>query len=371
MSLIFPKKEILYAPMLGTLGGGSASGFGRGKGKSGPQYLNANAPRVFMGHNTGLGIQVQNMDDGVLVRTISYSNDNFSWAHMGYQTFDYYATHSSFGLYRYDEAGVAGNNGIYYQGLQSGNFANSAMIQTNRAETEIYTINMVGNGIVTTNPTASSSTQYGIPSTLSTSNGRPFFIDHNDDKYYQNTSNQIVRWGGAGGTGVTHYSGAYSTASCIVVPWTDPEVVLVYYQDGNLRAFNRSDMSLRWERSTGLPSSTEGIIVTHPDDVYVVWHQTMAIAVVNNLGQRISIFTGGGAGYSGSGMNLSNVYNVFSDYDGLFITHDNGEQAGWTLSAANSYQPQRQWFTQYNYNISQMAGACPWSEQNKLFDATE
>lgn len=32
MSLIFPKKEILYAPMLGTLGGGSARGFGRGAG---------------------------------------------------------------------------------------------------------------------------------------------------------------------------------------------------------------------------------------------------------------------------------------------------------------------------------------------------
>ena len=32
MSLIFPKKEILYAPMLGTLGGGSARGFGRGGG---------------------------------------------------------------------------------------------------------------------------------------------------------------------------------------------------------------------------------------------------------------------------------------------------------------------------------------------------
>jgi len=30
MSLIFPKKEILYAPMLGTLGGGSARGFGQG-----------------------------------------------------------------------------------------------------------------------------------------------------------------------------------------------------------------------------------------------------------------------------------------------------------------------------------------------------
>lgn len=32
MSLIFPKKEILYAPMLGTLGGGSARAFGRGAG---------------------------------------------------------------------------------------------------------------------------------------------------------------------------------------------------------------------------------------------------------------------------------------------------------------------------------------------------
>lgn len=32
MSLIFPKKEILYAPMLGTLGGGSSRGFGRGGG---------------------------------------------------------------------------------------------------------------------------------------------------------------------------------------------------------------------------------------------------------------------------------------------------------------------------------------------------
>ena len=31
MSLIIPKKEILYAPMLGTLGGGSARGFGRGQ----------------------------------------------------------------------------------------------------------------------------------------------------------------------------------------------------------------------------------------------------------------------------------------------------------------------------------------------------
>lgn len=35
MSLIFPKKEILYAPMLGTLGGGSARGFGRGIGGGG------------------------------------------------------------------------------------------------------------------------------------------------------------------------------------------------------------------------------------------------------------------------------------------------------------------------------------------------
>jgi len=34
MSLIFPKKEILYAPMLGTFGGGSARGFGRGGGGS-------------------------------------------------------------------------------------------------------------------------------------------------------------------------------------------------------------------------------------------------------------------------------------------------------------------------------------------------
>ena len=33
MSLIFPKKEILYAPMLGTLGGGSSRGFGRGGGE--------------------------------------------------------------------------------------------------------------------------------------------------------------------------------------------------------------------------------------------------------------------------------------------------------------------------------------------------
>jgi len=33
MSLIIPKKEILYAPMLGTLGGGSARGFGRGGGE--------------------------------------------------------------------------------------------------------------------------------------------------------------------------------------------------------------------------------------------------------------------------------------------------------------------------------------------------
>ena len=33
MSLIFPKKEILYAPMLGTLGGGSGRGFGRGGGR--------------------------------------------------------------------------------------------------------------------------------------------------------------------------------------------------------------------------------------------------------------------------------------------------------------------------------------------------
>lgn len=33
MSLIFPKKEILYAPMLGTLGGGSARGMGRGLGR--------------------------------------------------------------------------------------------------------------------------------------------------------------------------------------------------------------------------------------------------------------------------------------------------------------------------------------------------
>ena len=37
MSLIFPKKEILYAPMLGTLGGGSARGFGRGRGR-GPNF---------------------------------------------------------------------------------------------------------------------------------------------------------------------------------------------------------------------------------------------------------------------------------------------------------------------------------------------
>jgi hypothetical protein len=39
MSLIFPKKEILYAPMLSTFGGGSARGFGqRGGGKSSPVF---------------------------------------------------------------------------------------------------------------------------------------------------------------------------------------------------------------------------------------------------------------------------------------------------------------------------------------------
>jgi hypothetical protein len=36
MSLIFPKKEILYAPMLGTLGGGSARGFGQRGGGGAP-----------------------------------------------------------------------------------------------------------------------------------------------------------------------------------------------------------------------------------------------------------------------------------------------------------------------------------------------
>ena len=35
MSLIFPKKQPLYAPMLGTLGGGSARGFGQGVGAGG------------------------------------------------------------------------------------------------------------------------------------------------------------------------------------------------------------------------------------------------------------------------------------------------------------------------------------------------
>lgn len=38
MSLIFPKKEILYAPMIGTLGGGSARGMGRGIGKKKVPY---------------------------------------------------------------------------------------------------------------------------------------------------------------------------------------------------------------------------------------------------------------------------------------------------------------------------------------------
>jgi len=41
MSLIIPKKEILYAPMLGTLGGGSARGFGRYAGGAG-------GPRLFV-----------------------------------------------------------------------------------------------------------------------------------------------------------------------------------------------------------------------------------------------------------------------------------------------------------------------------------
>ena len=47
MSLIFPKKEILYAPMLGTLGGGSARGFGLGVG-------GVAQPAEFLFETTGL-----------------------------------------------------------------------------------------------------------------------------------------------------------------------------------------------------------------------------------------------------------------------------------------------------------------------------
>lgn len=54
MSFIIPKKQILYAPMLGSLGGGSARGFGRGVGSS-------DGPLVaFTNTGTGRSGSVQN-----------------------------------------------------------------------------------------------------------------------------------------------------------------------------------------------------------------------------------------------------------------------------------------------------------------------
>ena len=53
--MIFPKKEILYAPMLGTLGGGSMRSFGRGTGGGGPGFIpdfSGSSTYIYTGSNT-------------------------------------------------------------------------------------------------------------------------------------------------------------------------------------------------------------------------------------------------------------------------------------------------------------------------------
>jgi len=71
MSLIFPKKEILYAPMLGTLGGGSARGFGRGAGG-----LEAYETGLWaMGDSTGPdNVGMVSYDPDTLSRLVTSSN---------------------------------------------------------------------------------------------------------------------------------------------------------------------------------------------------------------------------------------------------------------------------------------------------------
>jgi len=68
MSLFFPKKEILYAPMLGSLGGGSVRGFGRGIGGGsganyfGPEYSGFNNDSPILALINSTGTETDGMD---------------------------------------------------------------------------------------------------------------------------------------------------------------------------------------------------------------------------------------------------------------------------------------------------------------------
>lgn len=122
MSLIFPKKEILYAPMLGSTGGGSARGWGRGKGRfdfSGMVFTFEN-PRTsqrwdgFTYNQFATRSQAQQPDQWKGIKTVTSMRDN------GYIEF----TAPMSGTYRLEVAGARGGGTDY-----NNNYNNSSSIE--------------------------------------------------------------------------------------------------------------------------------------------------------------------------------------------------------------------------------------------------
>jgi hypothetical protein len=75
MTLWMPKKKPLYAPMLGTFGGGSARGYGRG-GKKGPLALGT----ITQHYNAGSASGIQNIDIGGVTHSLNYDTfDSKGW----------------------------------------------------------------------------------------------------------------------------------------------------------------------------------------------------------------------------------------------------------------------------------------------------
>ena len=140
MSLIIPKKEILYAPMLGTLGGGSARGFGRGGSEGG---LYAFSSFTFEGMSGEEEFRGWTYSDALTYYQNSYPSetwisDTSFWniQTRGYQLWTVPKT----ATYEFDVRGASGGYASYQQASPYRGYGGRVVARFNLTEGDVITI---------------------------------------------------------------------------------------------------------------------------------------------------------------------------------------------------------------------------------------